>query len=318
MTTASAPSGNQRDKLQGMVDQTKYFEGHIDKVEELLTKHKALAGLGGKVTRPAEVISNIFGGNETDRKQFEREILGMQEIASRILTGSAGRPLAAEAAKINGIVAGLQLGDTTANTVRAYRELRPLIQKIRGDLEKRKGGGAAPDGEPAPAAPPGGKWWEKDKRTDAGVNDNVAMRGNISDGVTTGIETLDIPPGEDPKDFIRRTKRSGGGPVMSDAMDDPIRPGAQYAQMKDKTGRDIVPMPREIIENKDWDRFESIVDDYVINNNLKDGDQFVIEHPDGPRYYESLGRNSGGRKDWREIRFLPNPATSSRRSSAVG
>lgn len=150
---SAAPSGNQTDKLQGMIDQTKYFEGHMDKVEELLAKHNAIAGLGGKVTRPAEVLSNIFGGNETDRKQFEREILGMQETASRILTGSTGRPLAAEAAKINGIVAGLQLGDTTANTVRAYRELRPLIQKIRQDLATRKGEPAAGSAPPASSAP---------------------------------------------------------------------------------------------------------------------------------------------------------------------
>lgn len=158
---AAAPSGNQLDKLKGMMDQTKYFEGHLDAAENLLVKHKALTGLGGKILRPTEALGNVFGSNETDRKQFEREILGAQELASRILTGSAGRPLAAEASKINGIVAGLQMGDTTANTLRAIHELRPLVKKIREDLASRKGE-PLPAGA-TPAASPGGEWWKKDK-----------------------------------------------------------------------------------------------------------------------------------------------------------
>ena len=39
----------------------------IDKVEALLKKHNAMTGLGGKITRPGEVVSNWFGNNETDR-----------------------------------------------------------------------------------------------------------------------------------------------------------------------------------------------------------------------------------------------------------
>lgn len=209
-TEGAAISGNQADKITGMIDQTKYFEGHLDAAENLLVKHKALTGLGGKLLRPAEALSNVFGSNGTDRKQFEREIAGAQELASRVLTGSAGRPLAAEASKINTIVAGLQMGDTTANTMRAIQELRPLIRKIREDLNNRKGGSAPNSSEPAKDGASKPKWMNAPivepagKRSDAGANDNVALRGNISDEVETGSETVDVPPGADPRDYLRR------------------------------------------------------------------------------------------------------------------
>lgn len=146
-TEAAAITGNQKDQLTGKMDRVDYMSGTIDKVEALLKKHKAITGLGGTITRPAEVVSNIFGGNETDRKQFERYILELQEWAPQALNDRNGRPLSSEAGKINGIIAGLRPGDTTANTARAYAELRPLLKKIKGNLESRRGG--AKSDEPA-------------------------------------------------------------------------------------------------------------------------------------------------------------------------
>lgn len=143
-------SGNRADDLKQRIDMIDIqVLPTIDKIEQLLVKHKALTGIGGMVTRPAEAVSNVFGSDATDRKQFERYISELQEIGPRILTGSNARPLAAEAGKINTIIAGLRLGDTTANTTRAYRELKQLFKDVRGSIEKRWGG----DTSPAEAAP---------------------------------------------------------------------------------------------------------------------------------------------------------------------
>lgn len=155
-SASAAPSGNRVDELAGKINRVDYAESTIDKVEELLKKHKAITGLGGTVTRPMEAISNVFGSNETDRAQFRRYISELQEWAPRILTDSNGRPLSAEAGKVANIIAGLGIGDTTANTARAYAELRPLLKRIKEDLAKRRGG--APESS-APAAPTKAPSW---------------------------------------------------------------------------------------------------------------------------------------------------------------
>lgn len=139
---SSAPSGNRVDDIKSRVDRIHYMRDTIHKVEDLLKKHKAITGLGGKITRPAEVVGNIFGNNETDRKQFERYIAELQEWAPRIMNDASGRPLASEAGSISKVIAGLQLGDTIQNTERAYRELLPLLDKMENNLNSRISGGA--------------------------------------------------------------------------------------------------------------------------------------------------------------------------------
>lgn len=145
----ATPSGNRMDDLRGKIDRVGLMEDIINKVEDLLKKHKAITGLGGTITRPGEVVGNIFGSNETDRVQFKRYISELQEWGPRVLNDSNGRPLSAEVAKINSIIAGLQAGDTAANTARAYLELRQLLAKVKSNLNARLGGGtAAPVSEP--------------------------------------------------------------------------------------------------------------------------------------------------------------------------
>lgn len=161
-TAASAVSGNRADDLRGKINQVTLAETTIGHIEDMLKKHNAITGLGGKVTRPAEVVGNIFGSNETDRKQFERWVSELQEIAPRILLDSKGRPLSSEAGRVETIIAGLRTGDTTANTARAYYEFRKVLQQIKGGLGTRLKGGsdesAAPDEKPAPS---GGNDWYK-------------------------------------------------------------------------------------------------------------------------------------------------------------
>lgn len=160
-SAASAPSGNRIDDLKGKINQVDLALNTINHIEDMLKKHNAIVGLGGKVTRPAEVINNIFGGNETDRKQTERWISELQEIAPRILLDSKGRPLSSEAGRVETIIAGLRFGDTTANTARAYYEFRKVLQQIRSGLSDRMRVGPASNAPTAPApAPPEGDWWK--------------------------------------------------------------------------------------------------------------------------------------------------------------
>ncbi len=139
----TAPTGTVLDTIRGKTDRITNMEHTIDQVEGLLKKHNALTGLGGKITRPAEVVGNIFGSNETDRKQFERFVNELQEWAPNALNDRNGRPLSSEASKIQTIIAGLNLGDTTANTARAYAELRPLLKTIKEQLQARGAGGSS-------------------------------------------------------------------------------------------------------------------------------------------------------------------------------
>lgn len=158
---AAGPTGNRIDDIKGKINRISYMEDTIGKVEELMKKHNMITGLGGKVTRPAEIVGNMFGSNETDRKQFERYIAELKEWAPRALTDSNGRPLAAEAGNVDKIIAGLRLGDTAANTARAYHELRQLLGKMKKDLDSRITGGGG-GGKPAPKEEPqfDDRWWK--------------------------------------------------------------------------------------------------------------------------------------------------------------
>ena len=129
------------------------MEDTIDKIDNELIKHRAITGLGGKVTRAGEAIGNILGSSATDRAQFRRWVLEMQEWGMSVLNDRNGRPISSEAEKIEGIFAGLAAGDTNANTLRGYDEIRPLLKKIKEQLRERRG--EAPESStdtPAPAA----------------------------------------------------------------------------------------------------------------------------------------------------------------------
>lgn len=157
-TTAAAPSGNRIDDLKGKLHQVAMAKELTTNIDRMLQKHGAISGVGGTLTRTAEVISNILGSSATDRKQFQRWVLEMQEIAPRILLDTKGRPLGSEAGRINGIIAGLSPGDTGPNTIRAYIEFRKVLDDTQKDLERRIGG--ASQEQAPPAAKSGEDWWK--------------------------------------------------------------------------------------------------------------------------------------------------------------
>lgn len=145
-------TGNRREQLEGHIQQYDNAIALIDKNAKVLEHYVGAAGIAGRITRTGERLSNIFGGNQTDRVQFMRDIEQIQAMAPQLLLDRAGRPLSSEAAKVTDIVAGINLGDTTANTMRALKDLKAVLRKMQQDARGRlEGKGAAPT--PAAAAP---------------------------------------------------------------------------------------------------------------------------------------------------------------------
>ena len=135
---SAAPTGNRLDDIAGDIDQMNNARTAAQKNIEFLENYAFGAGIGGQATRMAERIGNIFGSDETARVEFQKRIAYMKMIAPRLLTMSRGRPLAAEAANVNAVIAGLGWGDTTANTLAAMRSFDELMTKMQADLEKRR------------------------------------------------------------------------------------------------------------------------------------------------------------------------------------
>lgn len=161
-------TGNRVDQLQSHVDMYDDSLADIEKARQTLETHLMSAGLAGRVGRLKERLSNVFGSNETDRVQFMRTIEKLQLMAPNLLLDRpGGRPLGAEDKKINDIIAGLNIGDTTANTLRAFDEIETLYKKKRGDNllrikgewkpnEERVGG--ATGTQPAATGSAGSSW----------------------------------------------------------------------------------------------------------------------------------------------------------------
>ena len=135
----AAPTGNKMDDIKSRENKITLAETTMDKLDGMLVKHKAITGIGGKITRTGEAVGNILGSSATDRAQFRRWVLELQEILPSVINDRNGRPISSEAAKIEGIVAGLAAGDTNANTSRAYNELRPLLNTLKKQLRERRG-----------------------------------------------------------------------------------------------------------------------------------------------------------------------------------
>jgi hypothetical protein len=161
---ASPVTGNQRLKEEAKIDQFDNALSAVDKIVDKVEKYSLSTGIAGKATRLGERLSNVVGSKQTDRVQLMRDIEYLKATAPQLLLDRTGRPLAAEAGHINDIVAGLSLGDTNANTLRAMREIKTLLGKMRDDNVKRLGGDweapapkSGPSGSPAKATP-----WSRD------------------------------------------------------------------------------------------------------------------------------------------------------------
>src|SRR5262249_6082490 len=138
-TMSSPLTGNQRFKVENQIQQYQESIGTIDKQLEVLHKYAFAAGAPGAAMRVKERVSNIFGSNQTDRVQVMRDLEYLKLPASRLLLDTQGRPLSAEHAQVNNIVAGMSLGDTTANTMRALKDLKARYERLMHGNQERLG-----------------------------------------------------------------------------------------------------------------------------------------------------------------------------------
>ncbi len=147
----SGVTGNEKLKRESHIFQYRESIGTIDKQMMVLRKYIGAAGAPGMALRLKERVGNLFGSNQTDRVQFERDIKYLQLTATRLLLDqAAGRPLSAEQEKVKSIVAGLNIGDTTVNTIRALEDLKSRYDRLMKENERllhgEGSGAAAPTG----------------------------------------------------------------------------------------------------------------------------------------------------------------------------
>lgn len=148
-------TGNKVQQLQTKVD---LFDDSLNKLDTTLgtlNRYIGAAGAPGEALRLKERVGNLLGSNETDRVQMMRDIEYLQMMGTRLMTESGGRPLSHEAERISHIIAGLNMGDTTANTKRSLDEIRQLYTKMRADTLSQLMGTWQP-GANTPGFGPGG------------------------------------------------------------------------------------------------------------------------------------------------------------------
>ena len=155
VANASQPSMSPNKRVDMERNVTEYNESvkTIDDSVNILQTHVGSAGLAGRATRTGERVENIFGGNNTDRVQFMRNIEYLQSAAQKLLFDRQGRPLSADASRINDIIGGLNIGDTTANTLRSLKEVKERLQRLQKSQQDQLGGKWTP--APSTAKPAG-------------------------------------------------------------------------------------------------------------------------------------------------------------------
>lgn len=141
---ATPITGNKREQIESHIQQYGESIQTIDKVIARLHKYAFAAGAPGYATRLEERLGNLLGTNETDRVQMARDIEYLQLAAPRLLLDANGRPLSAEAAHVKSIIAGLNMGDTTANTIRALQDVKQRYERLREGNRERIGEANAP------------------------------------------------------------------------------------------------------------------------------------------------------------------------------
>jgi hypothetical protein len=149
----SPETANKRGTYASLINRNDEVVSAINEIEQSLIDKKAMTGLGGKATRPIEVVKNWFGNDDTARAMFKDRINLVRLLTPRLLNESvAGRPLNAEEEKINSVVPGLELGSTTQNTMDALNSLRSILRTQRESLAKRWRGTWTPENSPGAAA----------------------------------------------------------------------------------------------------------------------------------------------------------------------
>lgn len=155
----SGMTGNQRVKEQHLADAITEQLDKIDGVIQTLQKYRMAAGAGGYAMRGKEIIGNLSGTDlGTDREQFRRDLEFLKLMFPRLMA-QGGRPLSAESKRVDAIIGGLSMGDTTANTERSLEELRKIYMRRldeQRDILGTPGGAPNNPTQPPGATPPSG------------------------------------------------------------------------------------------------------------------------------------------------------------------
>lgn len=96
-----------------------------------------VAGVGGKIMRPAEAIGNVFGSNTTARSDFLENLRTMQLHYESALRVTGGRPLAADLKIVSSLFDSSGWGRTTANVMSAIEHIQQEMVNRRQDLVTR-------------------------------------------------------------------------------------------------------------------------------------------------------------------------------------
>jgi len=151
-------TGNEQQRLQARDSLYADSLGFLDESIGMLDRHVGISGTAGRVTRLGERVGDLFGSDETDRVQFERNINYLKFAAPTLLLDRQGRPLSAEAGEINAIIGGLRMGDLAKNTIRSLERIQDIYKNHRQDLQLQLKGEWKPReqrGESPPAATSG-------------------------------------------------------------------------------------------------------------------------------------------------------------------
>lgn len=143
------PTFKDTDKLRSHIDMFDISADRIDKALGVLETHIGSAGIAGRATRLAERVGNILGSNSTDREQFMRDVQYLRMLGARLLNDTSARPLAAQIKQVDDIIGGLNLGDTTANTIRSLQEVKEIYKQMKTNTMSRLQGTWVPGGPPA-------------------------------------------------------------------------------------------------------------------------------------------------------------------------
>lgn len=143
-------TANKADDLRKQTDKVQRAIEMIDKVESTIQKRLGPVGAYGYANRLKERVGNLVGGSKsTDYVQVSRDIDTLKLWATDNLLDRGGKPLSAEHGQINNIIAGMHIGDTTENTLRAYRDLRALYKRMQARTIERLEGTWEPPTAPA-------------------------------------------------------------------------------------------------------------------------------------------------------------------------
>lgn len=148
-TKSQSVGANRAQDNRTVRSQIKIAKDTVEQQKEFLKKYSFITGAPGAISRGVEKVGNIAGiSSNTDRQAFESNVEKLKLNAAKLLTMTRGRPLAADAARLDSIVKGKGFGDVNKGTMRAMEDYEKILDKIDANLAQE----GADESPPPPAA----------------------------------------------------------------------------------------------------------------------------------------------------------------------